>query len=198
VFDLARPDYPDPGPPTAMSAPVRSVTQPTSPAGVDALAEIGSDRAACPTSVVACVDTRLQRTWLQRGGSIVYGPVPFLPGDATILAPPGPTSTAIPLGRFAVGRKNADEYSSEFHEPMPNAVYFAPGGIAFHAGSLGESSHGCVHLSGPDSQAASPRCIPATPSWCSDPPTGTPRWRRRPRPRVVGGDDADGGAQEAH
>ncbi len=103
--------------------------------------------------MVACVDTRLQRTCLQRGGSIVYGPVPFLPGDATILAPPGPTSTATPLGRFAVGRKNADEYSSEFHEPMPNAVYFAPGGIAFHAGSLSESSHGCVHLSGPDSQA---------------------------------------------
>ena len=29
---------------------------------------------------------------------------------------------------------------------MPWAVFFAPGGIAFHGGSLTTPSHGCVHL----------------------------------------------------
>jgi lipoprotein-anchoring transpeptidase ErfK/SrfK len=29
---------------------------------------------------------------------------------------------------------------------MPYAVFFAPGGIAFHGGSLTTLSHGCVHL----------------------------------------------------
>jgi lipoprotein-anchoring transpeptidase ErfK/SrfK len=31
-------------------------------------------------------------------------------------------------------------------EPMPYAVFFAQGGIAFHGGSLTRPSHGCVHL----------------------------------------------------
>uniref|UniRef100_UPI00117836A5 L,D-transpeptidase n=1 Tax=Amycolatopsis kentuckyensis TaxID=218823 RepID=UPI00117836A5 len=30
---------------------------------------------------------------------------------------------------------------------MPNSVFFAPGGIAFHEGSLSRYSAGCVHLS---------------------------------------------------
>jgi lipoprotein-anchoring transpeptidase ErfK/SrfK len=34
---------------------------------------------------------------------------------------------------------------------MPNSVFFAAGGIAFHAGSLTSPSHGCVHLSDADS-----------------------------------------------
>jgi len=105
------------------------------------------DRASCPPTVVACVDTRLQRSWLQRGGVVIYGPVPFMPGAQTGIAPPGPESSATPLGHFQVLSKNADQVSSEFNnEPMPNAVFFAPGGIAFHQGSLGGSSHGCVHL----------------------------------------------------
>jgi lipoprotein-anchoring transpeptidase ErfK/SrfK len=29
---------------------------------------------------------------------------------------------------------------------MPYSVFFAPGGIAFHEGSVTENSHGCVHL----------------------------------------------------
>lgn len=109
-------------------------------------AAVAEDRSKCPPSEVACVDTRLQRAWLQRGDAVVFGPVPFLPGAATGLAPAGPKSTATPLGRFHVLSKDATHRSTEFDEAMPDAVFFAPGGIAFHEGSLAESSHGCVHL----------------------------------------------------
>jgi lipoprotein-anchoring transpeptidase ErfK/SrfK len=32
---------------------------------------------------------------------------------------------------------------------MPHSVFFAPGGIAFHEGSVTEDSHGCVRLTAP-------------------------------------------------
>ncbi len=52
-----------------------------------------------------------------------------------------------PRGTFHVQWKaGANFMSNEFHEPMPYAVFFAPGGIAFHGGSLTEPSHGCIHL----------------------------------------------------
>ena len=52
-----------------------------------------------------------------------------------------------PRGTFYVEWKaGADYISTEFHEPMPYAVFFAPGGIAFHGGSLTVPSHGCIHL----------------------------------------------------
>ena len=116
-------------------------------------ATVVADRASCPPQVVACVDLRTRQSWLQRDGTVVYGPVPFLPGAETGLVAPGPTSTATPTGLFHVQRKKADEVSSEFDEPMPHAVFFAPGGIAFHEGSLTDSSHGCVHLEGADAAA---------------------------------------------
>ncbi len=52
-----------------------------------------------------------------------------------------------PRGTFHVEWKAGAYYiSTEFHEPMPYAVFFAPGGIAFHGGSLTMPSHGCIHL----------------------------------------------------
>jgi hypothetical protein len=45
----------------------------------------------------------------------------------------------------------ANYVSNEYHEPMPYAVFFAPGGVAFHGGSLTTASHGCVH---PDMNSA--------------------------------------------
>lgn len=111
------------------------------------------DRDQCPPQFVACVDLRTQRAWLQRGTTVTFGPTPFMPGTQTALAPPGPDSSATPTGAFTVLNKNATQVSTEFNEPMPNAVFFAPGGIAFHQGSLTTSSHGCVHL-GPAAAAA--------------------------------------------
>lgn len=101
----------------------------------------------CPREAVACVDEGLRVSWLQHDGKITYGPVPVMPGTD------GPQdSVATPKGVFHVLRKDAHHVSSEFGEPMNNAVFFAPGGIAFHEGSLVEGSHGCVHLSPAASQ----------------------------------------------
>ena len=95
---------------------------------------------SCPAAASACVDLSDHLTWLQSDGRITYGPVPMEPG------PPG-TQRATPRGTFHVQWKAGPNYiSTEYDEPMPYAVFFAPGGIAFHGGSLITPSHGCVHL----------------------------------------------------
>jgi lipoprotein-anchoring transpeptidase ErfK/SrfK len=97
-------------------------------------------RSSCPAAASACVDLSDHLTWLQSGRRIAYGPVPMEPG------PPG-SRRATPRGIFHVQWKAGANYiSTEFDEPMPYAVFFAPGGIAFHGGSLTTPSHGCVHL----------------------------------------------------
>lgn len=97
-------------------------------------------RRSCPPAASACVDLSDHLTWLQSGGRITYGPVLIEPG------PPG-TSQATPRGTFHVQWKAGPGYiSTEYHEPMPYAVFFASGGVAFHGGSLATPSHGCVHL----------------------------------------------------
>jgi lipoprotein-anchoring transpeptidase ErfK/SrfK len=60
---------------------------------------------------------------------------------------PGAPTDPTPRGIFHVAWKAGANYiSTSFGVPIPYAVFFAPGGIAFHAGSLTSSSHGCVHL----------------------------------------------------
>jgi hypothetical protein len=96
-------------------------------------------RQSCPPAALACADLRDHLTWLQSRGQITYGPVRMEPGG-----PADPT----PRGIFHVAWKAGPHYvSTSFGIPIPYAVFFAPGGIAFHAGSLTTSSHGCVHLS---------------------------------------------------
>jgi lipoprotein-anchoring transpeptidase ErfK/SrfK len=86
------------------------------------------------------VDLNGHLTWLQSDGHITYGPVSMEPG------PPG-TQQATPRGTFHVQWKAGANYiSTEYHVPIPYAVFFAPGGVAFHGGSLATPSHGCVHL----------------------------------------------------
>src|SRR5271165_3125448 len=97
-------------------------------------------RNSCPAAASACVDLSDHLTWLQSSGHITYGPMTMEPG------PPG-TQRATPRGTFHVQWKAGVSYISiEYHEPMPYAVFFAPGGVAFHGGSLTTPSHGCVHL----------------------------------------------------
>jgi len=97
-------------------------------------------RSSCPAAATACVDLDDHLTWLQSGGRITYGPVSMEPG------PPG-TQQATPRGTFRVQWKaGADYISTQYHVPIPYAVFFAPGGVAFHGGSLTTPSHGCVHL----------------------------------------------------
>ena len=97
-------------------------------------------RSSCPAAATACVDLNDDLTWLQSDGHITYGPVSMEPG------PPG-TRQATPRGTFHVQwRAGANYISTEYHVPIPYAVFFAPGGVAFHGGSLDTPSHGCVHL----------------------------------------------------
>lgn len=87
----------------------------------------------------ACIDLSANKSWLLNGkGTVILGPVPITHGR------PGYRT---PVGTFRVGWKDIDHKSSEFdNAPMPYSVFFN-GGIAFHAGSLSQQSHGCIHLS---------------------------------------------------
>jgi L,D-transpeptidase catalytic domain len=104
------------------------------------------DRESCPAAATACVDLTEHLTWLQAGGKVSFGPVRMEPG------PPG-TPHATPRGTFQVSWKAGPHFVSNIYgDPMPWAVFFAPGGIAFHGGSLTKSSHGCVHLTVPNAR----------------------------------------------
>ena len=91
----------------------------------------------CDVSVVACVRLSSAQAWLRVPGQDVVGPVSIGYGVGAY---------ATPTGLFHVSWKAEHWVSHEYHEPMPDAVFFAAGGIAFHAGSLDATSHGCVHL----------------------------------------------------
>ncbi|MEJ2870078.1 L,D-transpeptidase [Actinomycetospora sp. OC33-EN08] len=134
----------------APAAPVAPVAAPVAAGPPPAPVVTPAQLSRCPAAASACVDLAARTAWLQRDGKVTVGPVPMLPGAETFVRPPGPTSSATPTGSFHVQRKDADAVSSEFGEPMNHAVYFAPGGIAFHEGSLTTSSNGCIHLSAAD------------------------------------------------
>jgi hypothetical protein len=99
------------------------------------------DRKDCPAAAVACVDLTRHLTWLQADGKVSFGPVRMEPGK------PGSGPHATPTGTFQVQWKAGPSFMSDiYNEPMPWATFFAPGGVAFHGGSLTNWSHGCVHL----------------------------------------------------
>ena len=123
--------------PRHQAGPAPTAAQPVSPSPLTLTAV---DRASCPAKAAACVDLTRHLTWLQSAGKVTFGPVRAEPG------PPG-SAHATPRGSFQVSWKaGANFVSNIYHEPMPWAVFFAPGGIAFHGGSLTTPSHGCVHL----------------------------------------------------
>jgi hypothetical protein len=120
-------DRPPPGPPATLRFAATA-------AGSTVLSP--SARRSCPPEATACADLSARLTWLQSDGTITYGPVRMEPG-----------LPRTPRGTFHVEWKAGANYmSTEYHEPMPYAVFFAPGGIAFHGGSLTARSHGCIHL----------------------------------------------------
>lgn len=119
----------------AVPAPATAQPVPSYPLTLTAL-----DRESCPAKATACVDLTRHLTWLQSAGRVTFGPVSAEPG------PPG-SAHATPRGTFEVSWKAGPDFVSNiYNEPMPWAVFFAPGGIAFHGGSLTTPSHGCVHL----------------------------------------------------
>ncbi|MET8849543.1 L,D-transpeptidase [Amycolatopsis sp. NPDC004625] len=98
----------------------------------------------CAVTTGACVSLAQRLAWLVRDGRVVRGPVP---------AGFGPPDQTTPAGSFHVVWKDREHRSSEYGTDMPNSVFFAAGGIAFHAGPLDAPSHGCVHLTDADSAA---------------------------------------------
>jgi L,D-transpeptidase catalytic domain len=98
------------------------------------------DYSSCPSAAAACVDLSRHLTWLQSDGKVTFGPVRMEPG-------PAGSANATPRGTFTVLWKGGPNVISNIYdEPMPWAVQFTSGGVAFHAGSLTLPSHGCVHL----------------------------------------------------
>jgi len=92
----------------------------------------------CTKDTRACVDLASKRAWLIDDGVVVRGPVKISSGG------PGRET---PRGEFRVEWKDTNHRSTEFDgAKMPFAVFFAEGGIAFHEGSLGNPSAGCVRL----------------------------------------------------
>lgn len=105
----------------------------------------------CTVTAKACVDLDSKRSWLFADGKIMRGPVPAATGGPGMLTPVGHS--------LRVYRKDADHKSGEFRDkqgrpaPMPLAVFFEDGGIAFHEGNTETPSGGCVRLAHPDAQA---------------------------------------------
>lgn len=92
----------------------------------------------CTVHTGACVDTAAKKAWLVADGLVTHGPV--------LISPGGPGHET-PRGDFRVEWKNANHRSAEHGgAPMPFAVFFAEGGIAFHEGRLDTPSAGCVRL----------------------------------------------------
>ena len=92
----------------------------------------------CTVEARACVDRAARKAWVITDGKVVLGPVPASPGGPGHETPPGD---------FTVEWKHRDHRSAEFdNAPMPWAVFFAEGGIAFHEGNVTTPSAGCVRL----------------------------------------------------
>ncbi|HEY1968443.1 MAG TPA: L,D-transpeptidase [Pseudonocardia sp.] len=109
----------------------------------------------CTAAASACVDVRKKKAWLIKDGKIFRGPVPIATGGKGEDTPTGNV--------FRVYRKDKLHKSTEFKiksgakkgqpAPMPFAVFFEDGGIAFHAGAPSIASAGCVHLNTADAIA---------------------------------------------
>ncbi len=97
----------------------------------------------CSTTAKACIDLDDQRAWLARDGKVVGGGFKISSGGY---------GKETPLGTFRVYSKDQDHKSREFPlpngqpAPMPNSVFFAPGGIALHGGNPSRASAGCIHV----------------------------------------------------
>lgn len=140
----ALPLPPPPAPPTATPPSSNPLLLPPPPAPPKPPAKPAppppprAKNAPCTGAARACIRLSTNQAWLLEDGKVVYGPVSMTSGK------PGQRT---PTGTFSVLWKNKDHRSREFdNAPMPYSVFFAPGGIAFHQGSLRSRSAGCVRL----------------------------------------------------
>ncbi|TCO58533.1 L,D-transpeptidase [Actinocrispum wychmicini] len=125
-------------PPTSKTTPKTTPDKPKTTPDKPAPPPPAPSSAPCSAAASACIRLSTNESWLMNNGQVVYGPVKITSGRAGY-----PT----PTGTFHVLSKVKDYHSREFdNAPMPYSVFFVPG-IAFHQGSLGVKSHGCIHLS---------------------------------------------------
>lgn len=103
----------------------------------------------CTVDTVACVSISQRKAWLFDNGVIKHGPAKIATGG------PGQET---PIGDHVVQWKNKNHKSQEYMtpdgqpSPMPYAVFFADGGVAFHEGTLARRSAGCVRLAMDDAK----------------------------------------------
>ena len=122
-----------------------------SPAALAAQRQPLVEGTPCTISARSCVDLESQRAWLLQDGKVVRGPVGISSGKVGQETPVGHS--------FRVYRKEKDHHTQEFRladgspAPMPWAVFFADGGIAFHEGNTGAPSAGCIRMKTADAQA---------------------------------------------
>lgn len=108
----------------------------------------------CTAAAQACVDRAGRTAWLISDGKIALGPLPASVGGPGHETPPGD---------FTVEWKHRDHRSAEFgNAPMPWAVFFAHGGIAFHEGNVHTPSAGCVRLEAGPARAFYDRLDPGS------------------------------------
>ncbi|MHA6619029.1 L,D-transpeptidase [Pseudonocardia sp. DLS-67] len=104
-----------------------------------ATAPAAAEPAPCDATARACVDLSEGTAWLMDRGDVAYGPVQVTAGGQ---------GHRTPAGRFVVTYKDDDHRSRVYdNAPMPHAVFFTRGGVAFHEGDRDSRSHGCVRLS---------------------------------------------------
>lgn len=114
-------------------AAVGYASEPAPPPPAPALVE----GTPCTAAARACVDLTEGEAWLIENGAVTYGPV---------LVSSGALGEETPTGSFRVEWKHLHHISGESGVPMPYSVFFAPGGIAFHEGSIYSESAGCVRM----------------------------------------------------
>jgi hypothetical protein len=128
--------------PAPAAAPAAQAVGPPAPAAPAAVPAVPAPNAMavgapCIAAARACVKLSTNQAWLLENGVVTYGPTPIRHGRAGWRTPPG---------TFKVTFKSRHHRSTLFDgAPMPFAVFFN-GGIAFHQGSLGSLSHGCIRM----------------------------------------------------
>lgn len=108
-----------------------------------ALADPGTvEGTPCSAQTRACVDLAANKAWLIKDGEVTDGPIAISHGGK---------GKETPTGEFSVQWKDSQHRSKEYDDaPMPWAVFFAPGGVAFHEGNPETTSAGCVRMDSKD------------------------------------------------
>ncbi|HTK64577.1 MAG TPA: L,D-transpeptidase [Pseudonocardia sp.] len=117
-------------------------------AAIPAFASSGTLKGTpCSATARACVDLDHQTAWLAKDGQVTLGPIRIASGGK---------GEETPKGTFRVLSKDKNHTTDEFPlpngqpAPMPNSVFFEPGGIAFHGGDPKRASAGCIHVPSPN------------------------------------------------